>query len=338
MRRKTIFAALFLLAVCIYVYRMRSALVGIAGVFAYAAVFSLLLSPLHSALLKKGWKEQLCAVLCVVILLLTILLLLVSFFPYLITHTIALIRRCVPVLTDILSRGDAWLGMMGLAVLRLESFTEVMGKAMSGLTGAVARGGMILAAQTGRILFSIIISYYVLCEKKRILNHLLLLLPISWRMPFLEASQGCRNAIMGYASGVLKTSIFIGICTYLGLLFLGVRDALLLAFFMALFEILPYVGPVLAAIPIVLSAMESGIERAVLAVGLVILVQQIEGSFVSPYFTASSTSIHPLAALISVYVFGSLMGIWGILLAIPVIVVMRSALWSIKRMTNPLNT
>ena len=70
-----------------------------------------------------------------------------------------------------------------------------------------------------------------------------------------------------------------------------------------------------------------------LALAVIVLVQQVEGNFVSPHFTASGTSLHPLAALVSVFVLGSLFGLWGILLAIPVVVTLRSAIWSARQMT-----
>ena len=100
---------------------------------------------------------------------------------------------------------------------------------------------------------------------------------------------------------------------------------------------LPYIGPVLGAIPILLVTLPEGMYRALLSLGLVIIVQQIEGNFVSPYFTASSTSIHPLTALISVFILGSLMGLWGIVLAIPLVVTLRSVYWSIRQMTALMN-
>ena len=70
---------------------------------------------------------------------------------------------------------------------------------------------------------------------------------------------------------------------------------------------------------------------------VVVLVQQIEGNFITPYFTASSTSINPLSALISVFILGSLMGVWGIVLAIPLVVTLRSIMWIIRRTVNVMN-
>lgn len=135
---------------------------------------------------------------------------------------------------------------------------------------------------------------------------------------------------MSYLSGVLKTSLFVFVATLTGLFLLGINDALLLSVFMGILEVFPYIGPILASIPILLTALGQGFGQAVLALIVVIAVQQIEGNFVTPYFTASSTSIKPLSAFIGVFVLGSLMGLWGVVLAIPLIVMVRSVLWSIR--------
>ena len=135
---------------------------------------------------------------------------------------------------------------------------------------------------------------------------------------------------------MIKTSLFVFIATLMGLLLLGIKDALL-ALFMGIFEILPYIGPILASIPIILTAMGQGTTPMLFALLVVILVQQIEGNFITPYFTASSTSIKPLSALISVFILGSLMGLWGIILAIPLVVTLRSVVWSIRRTVNSMN-
>ena len=191
--------------------------------------------------------------------------------------------------------------------------------------------------QTGRLAFALVISYYLLCERESLTKHLLLMLPISWRNAFLLAASGCKNALLSYLSGMLKTSLFVFVATLMGLLLLGIKDALLLALFMGIFEILPYIGPILASIPIVLTAMSQGTSKMLLSLIVVVLVQQIEGNFITPYFTASSTSINPLSALISVFILGSLMGVWGIVLAIPLVVTLRSIMWSIRRTVNVMN-
>lgn len=329
--RKTLFYALGVLALGLYLYRRREALLGIAAVFAFAGAFTLMLAPLCRGLERRGVKPSLAAGIAVGALLLLALLIVSTFVPYLATRSIELVRRNAPTLTALMQRAGDVLEQFGLRSSAGQGSSDMVASAVAGVTAFAARGGMAFAAQTGRILFALVLSYYLLCERRRLAGHLLLFVPPPWRLAVLSALQGCKNAAMGYLSGMLKTSLFVGAATYLGLVLLGVQDALLLALFMGIFEVLPYVGPVLAAIPILLSSLPQGPQQALLALLLVVLVQQIEGNFISPYFTASSTSIHPLAALVSVFVLGSLMGIWGILLAVPLVAALRSLIWSLRQ-------
>ena len=329
--RRTMAYALGALILLLYLYRMRGAVLGIAAVFAFAGVFTLLLAPVCRALERGGVRTPLAAGIAVGGLLLLALLVVSAFVPYLATRSIELIRRNAPTLAALTRRVGETLEHAGLRSAGGQESGNMIASAVTAMTAFAARGGMAFAAQTGRILFALVLSYYLLCERKRLCGHLLLLVPPAWRSAVLFALLGCRNSAMGYLSGMLKTSAFVGAATYLGLLALGVPDALLLAVFMGIFEMLPYVGPVLAAIPILLSSLPMGLNQTLLTLALVVLVQQIEGNFISPYFTASGTSIHPLAALVSVFVLGSLMGIWGILLAVPLVAAARSLLWSIRQ-------
>ena len=226
-----------------------------------------------------------------------------------------------------------WGIQFSLQIKPMEMISNLIAKG----TSLAAQGGMLFLVQTGRLAFALVISYYLLCERESLTKHLLLMLPISWRNAFLLAASGCKNALLSYLSGMLKTSLFVFVATLMGLLLLGIKDALLLALFMGIFEILPYIGPILASIPIVLTAMSQGTSKMLLSLIVVVLVQQIEGNFITPYFTASSTSINPLSALISVFILGSLMGVWGIVLAIPLVVTLRSIMWSIRRTVNVMN-
>lgn len=337
LNKKTVGLALAGAGVCLWAYYQRETLSAMLSVFVYSVLFTLLLAPLDKSLEQKGWSASLASAASVGIFLVAALIVVAAFVPYLVTHSIDLVRRSIPTLSAVIQQISLMLEHAGVDALRLQGATQMLAGIMGEMTAWLARAGMSLAAQTGRFLFSLVIAYYLLRERNKTINHLILCLPLARRTAFLAAMRGCRNAVLGYLSGVVKTSLFVSGATYLGLLLLGVRDALLLALFMGIFEVLPYIGPVLAAIPILLSAIPQGLDQAVLALVLLVLVQQIEGNFVSPYFTASSTSIHPLAALICVFVFGSLMGLWGILLAVPVVVTARSVFWSLQQADRLVN-
>ncbi len=312
-------------------FEKRAELARILAVFLMAAAFTLLLLPLCAALERRGLSPSGAALCSVGAFLMLALLLVSAFLPYLVSHTIALIRRVTPTMSALLARGGALLAQLGLQAEPRGELSDLLAGSMSALTALLARTGMSAAARAGQVAFALVIAYYLLRERRLLGDHLLLLVPLQSRAAFLRALLGCKNAVLGYLSGVLKTSLFVGGATFLGLALLGVRDAPLLSLFMGVLEVLPYIGPVLAAAPIVLAALGQSAARALAALALVVLVQQVEGNFVSPYFTASATSVHPLTALVSVFVLGSLMGLWGILLAVPLVVTARSVLWSARQ-------
>ncbi len=335
--KKSWFIAIGLALLAVFLYQKRATLWQIATVTAFSGAFTLLLAPVCSWLERKGCSSATAAILSIALLFLTIVILLSAFIPYLVAHSIDLFRSVTPTITKLFSYIENILVQYGVQIEQKDKVINLLTSSATAITTRVARGSMAFAQQAGLIGFSLVIAYYLLRERRIVANHLILCLPIHWRTSFLCALLGCKNAVLGYLSGVLKTSLFVGGATLLGLLLLGVRDAFLLALFMGFFEVLPYIGPVLGAIPILLVTLPEGMYRALLSLGLVIIVQQIEGNFVSPYFTASSTSIHPLTALISVFILGSLMGLWGIVLAIPLVVTLRSVYWSIRQMTALMN-
>ncbi len=335
--KKSWFIAIGLALLAVFLYQKRATLWQIATVTAFSGAFTLLLAPVCSWLERKGCSSATAAILSIALLFLTIVILLSAFIPYLVAHSIDLFRSVTPTITKLFSYIENILMQYGVQIEQKDKVINLLTSSATAITTRVARGSMAFAQQAGLIGFSLVIAYYLLRERRIVANHLILCLPIHWRTSFLCALLGCKNAVLGYLSGVLKTSLFVGGATLLGLLLLGVRDAFLLALFMGFFEVLPYIGPVLGAIPILLVTLPEGMYRALLSLGLVIIVQQIEGNFVSPYFTASSTSIHPLTALISVFILGSLMGLWGIVLAIPLVVTLRSVYWSIRQMTALMN-
>ena len=319
------------------IYLKRDAFAQIAVIFVFAIAFTLLLAPMCSRLEKAGCSVHLSSAIAVLSFVVAAVVILAAFVPYLISHTIDILRRTAPSIGGIAQKSQELISNLGIQFSLQKKPMEVISDFVAKGTSLVAQGGMTFLAQAGRLAFALVIAYYLLCERDVLSKHMLLMFPSSWRSAFLTAVSGCKNALLSYLSGMLKTSLFVFVATMMGLLLLGIKDALLLALFMGIFEVLPYIGPILASIPILLTAMSQGTSQMLLSLIVVVLVQQVEGNFITPYFTASSTSIKPLSALISVFILGSLLGLWGIVLAIPLVVTLRSIVWSIRRTANMMN-
>lgn len=330
--RKKHTAAIALIILCVAAIRWRAEIVTILMVFAYAAVCVVALTPLCRRLESMGIGTSLASGISILIVLLLLLLTAAVLFPYIVQHSAVFLRKNQALLISMGEEAGELFERWGVEAFRWNQITDILITGTSGLIGKLAQMGKRIAGIAGKCVFAVVIAYYWLRERNKVCCHLSLLLPIPYRRPLQHILIGCRNAAMGYFAGLIKTSLFIFFAIYAGLILLRIPDALLLALIMALLEVLPYVGPLLASVPILLSAIPFGLERTVYALILVIVVQLIEGNFAGPYFTASSTSIHPFAALAGVFVFGTFFGFWGILLAVPVLVAVRSVFWSVLQL------
>ncbi len=129
----------------------------------------------------------------------------------------------------------------------------------------------------------------------------------------------------GWVRGELLLMFIIGLMTYIGLLLLGVPYAIPLALLAGFLEILPNIGPTIAAVPaVVLSYISGGPVMALEVLGLNILVQQFENNLIVPRVMKSAVNVSPLVSIMAILIGLQLSGMMGALLAVPTYIVFRS--------------
>ena len=89
-------------------------------------------------------------------------------------------------------------------------------------------------------------------------------------------------------------------------------------------ELIPYVGPLLGGGVVLLFSLQAGTGRMLWALAVVLLVQQLEGSWLSPQMMSDATRLHPVVVLLCVMAGGSLGGVGGILVAVPALLCLRA--------------
>lgn len=124
---------------------------------------------------------------------------------------------------------------------------------------------------------------------------------------------------MGYwLRGQLLLSLIVFVLVYTGLSILGVKYALLLALLAGIFEIVPFLGPWISAIPGVFFAFSQGLGTAIGVAIMYFVVQQIENNFIVPKVMGKSTGLNPIVVILSILVGARLGGVIGALLAVPI--------------------
>lgn len=176
-----------------------------------------------------------------------------------------------------------------------------------------------------RAFLSPILAYYFLRDREAFAYRTSLWIPSRQRKRFLCALQEMRREAGGYIRGQLMVALSVAVLTAAGLMILGIPAWLVLGLVMGVCELIPYVGPLIGAIPILLFSLSQGLSTTLWALGIAIAVQQIEGYFLSPRLMGGATGLHPAYILLLLTAGGLVGGLVGMMTALPLFVCLRGA-------------
>lgn len=163
------------------------------------------------------------------------------------------------------------------------------------------------------------ITFYLISSENGMKNFIKPLVPFKHQAYAMSLTEKVQKKIGHWLLGQLILSGFIFLLTFLGLSILGVKYALVLALFAGLLEIIPYLGPVLSAIPAVFVALVQSPPLAFFVVLLYIVVQQTENYILVPKIMGLTVGANPVIILLAVLIGFKLAGILGMLLAVPIV-------------------
>lgn len=175
----------------------------------------------------------------------------------------------------------------------------------------------------GRLGLMLFLSYYFLKDKQRLQLMAELAVPCGGRRVALKMAETVKQDLNVYLRGQMTVSLLVGMMTAVGLLFLGESAFLVLGLVVGVMNLVPYFGPILGGIPAVIMALSAGWSRALATIVLLFAVQQIDGMIISPAVMGSATRFSPALVLVFLTLGGSLGGMMGMLLTLPVLIIVR---------------
>ncbi len=218
-----------------------------------------------------------------------------------------------------------WARMLGLGSEGPGHWIERLGQWLrESLPGLIAGIGNGIDA-VSRAFLAPVLAYYFLRDRELFGYRLSLCIPLKHRKRMLAAMQEMRREAGGYIRGQLLVALAVGILTALGLLAAGIPAWLVLGLLMGACEFIPYLGPLIGGVPIVLFSLPMGLKSLLWGLGVTILVQQIEGYFLSPRLMGEATGLHPVSVLLLLSAGGLLFGLGGMVAAVPAYVCLRGA-------------
>ena len=316
--------------------------------FILAFVIAYILDPVVDRVQRRGIRNRGLAVAILSVPLLGLFVVLIVFGIPAIVHQLEAFIEQVP---TALQRGVAWLQDLRSRVLAgqvpllrgeafarmLDSFSpervaafideqqaEIASRAWGAVLG-VGRGFAIVLTILGYVVLTPVLTIYLLLDFDRLITRARALIPLNKRETWIPFITEYNFLLSRFLRGQMLAALIVGILTWLGLWIAGFPYPAVVGAFAGVFNLVPYLGLIVSAIPAILIALLSGnIVGSLLKVAIVFgIVQTIDGSITGPRIVGGSIGLHPVWVILALAVGSFFFGFVGLLLAMPAAVFIK---------------
>ncbi|MDW7652327.1 MAG: AI-2E family transporter [Bacillota bacterium] len=292
----------------------------VIGLLIVATLIVYSISPLSNYLTAKGFPHSvsvltvytflLCSVVIFFYLLIpTLLVELRALSSYLATDYRSLLPQLLGHIDDILASDNINQALQDFAknlpdmlLLAVITLTGLTGNIFSGLT---------------EVIIVLFLVYYLLRDLSPIKQGIIRLCPVPWRKETLHVLKIIDLKVGAYLRGNILRCGIVGFVTGMALAIVGMPFALMLGVLAGVLNIIAYVGPYLAGIPAVLLAVAPDTPHPILIILIYVLIQAMDGFLLVPLLLGKAVDLRPFTVIVSLLIGGILLGIIGVILAIP---------------------
>jgi len=180
-----------------------------------------------------------------------------------------------------------------------------------------------------------LIAFYLLIDLPKLRRGAQALIPASRRQEARDLVSRLGATLGGFFRGQLLVALLMGAASLLGFWFIGLPFFALMGAFTGLLALVPLIGTIIAAVPVLFVAatadhtargvlhLHGGWPLSIGAVAVLVLVQQMDTRLLSRRLVKKEVRLHPVTVVLSLLVGGTLLGLWGMLLAVPVAAMVR---------------
>ncbi len=234
-------------------------------------------------------------------------------FPSLLEEALALANRL-----------QSFFGLGTQIGLDPENLSGVGREVLTGSTVSTAAGVGLTAATVVSLAAVVFIStIYLVIRPEPWVNGFVSLFPAGWRQRSREVLQTLYHTVQRWFLGQLAAMTFIAVFWAISLSLIGVPFALLLGIFSGLISFIPYLGALISIVLPLLLALISDPFSAVWVILAFIIIQQIEGNLLQPIVMSRAVDLHPAVVIFAILVMGTLFGLIGVFLAVPLVAVLQ---------------
>jgi len=140
---------------------------------------------------------------------------------------------------------------------------------------------------------------------------------------FKEVLEEIDNIVSGFIRGRIIVCFIVGTLIGIGLYFLNLKFALIIGIVSGIFNFIPYLGPMVGVVLTLIFALGSPWWILLMIVVLFVLVNQLEAVYLNPNILGKGLGLHPLTVILSMLICGQVLGILGVLVAVPLTAILK---------------
>lgn len=318
------------IAVCkqLNIFDLLLKLLAILSPFFIGFIIAWIFSPLVDKLSKKGMNRIISSIIVYLAFMLVFYLFMRMLIPAVYNQVNDLIKIVPKVFLDakdfIVNFFDRFSDVKGFDVVATQTnIITALEKVATGITTSLPETIISVISTIfsglGTFLVSMIIGFYMLFNFNNTSEQLLSLIPKRYRYEVRTLSNEISFQLRKYVNGVLICAAIICVFCTMGFIIVGLPSPLLFGLFCGITNIIPYIGPYIGGAPAVLVGFSQSPTMGVFTLIVVVIVQIIEGNLINPIIMSKTMKLHPVTIIVGLLVFGSFFGVWGMILATPII-------------------
>lgn len=225
---------------------------------------------------------------------------------------------------DLFNRVQSFFGLGAQINLDEVSLSGIGQQVLTGNAVSTAAGvGLTLATAASLGLVVLIALIYLVIQPEPWVEGFISLFPAEWRQRTRDILHELYHTVQRWFIGQLAAMSFIAVFWATSLSIIGVPFALLLGIFSGIVSFVPYLGATISVVlPLILALISQPFDAVYVIIAFVI-IQQIEGNILQPLLMSRAVDLHPALVIFAILTMGTLFGIVGVFLAVPLVAVVQ---------------
>ncbi|MEA2086812.1 MAG: AI-2E family transporter [Candidatus Caldatribacteriota bacterium] len=298
--------------------------------FSFALMLAYFFDPLYKFLLNKKAPKAL-AIIIVFGIIIALLILTIFFLIPSVINQLNILYKEIPkfienyqnLILSIKPQLSKFMDPADVETLLKENLSELQKSVLGFSQTIVIYLSNIVSSITFGIVIVPLILFYIMRDMFIFKENLYIFVSKENKKEFKEVLEEIDNIVSGFIRGRIIVCFIVGTLIGIGLYFLNLKFALIIGIVSGVFNFIPYLGPIVGVILALIFALGSPWWTLLMVVVLFVLVNQLEAIYLNPNILGKGLGLHPLTVILSMLICGQLLGILGVLVAVPLAAILK---------------